>query len=198
MNFLVLSNKLSKPPFCQRGWLAILLLISFWSSHSRAQALLQESAKEYQIKAVYLYNFSFFTTWQKGELDKHPSAPFWYCVLGENPFDQQLDLAVQNEKVATHPIQVKYLTQVEDSTECHIIFISKSEHSKLSSILGYLNKYPILTVSDIPDFLEQGGMVRFYTNSRRQVRMAIDLEPLRTAGLVVSAKLLRISDVVKH
>lgn len=198
MKFLVLSNKLCKPPSCQGGWLTLVLLISLWSSHPRlwAQALLQESAKEYQIKAVYLYNFSFFMTWKKGEFAENPHAPFLYCVLGENPFDTQLDLAIRNEKISGRPIQTKYLTQVEQSQTCQVIFISKSEQAKLQTILGYLKKYPILTVSDIPDFLEQGGMVKFYTNSRRQVRVAIDLVSLRNAELTVSAKLLRVSDVI--
>jgi hypothetical protein len=186
-------------PWSSLGWLLVICLITWWSYSAQtwARNLRQESAKEYQIKAVYLYNFSSFITW-KPEAFANPQAPFTYCVLGNNPFDKQLDLAMANETVEGHPIQNKYLTQVEQVEGCHVLFIATSEAAKLQLILAQVRKHPILTVSDIPDFIEQGGMIKFYTNQRRQVRMMVDPLTLQEAGLAVSGNLLRVAEVVRR
>ncbi len=177
---------------------ACLLLISLWITNTPIQAaLLQESAKEYQIKAVYLYNFSYFVSWRK-EAFANAKSSFYYCILGENPFEKQLDLTVQDENVDGHAIKVKYLTDYKKSTSCQVVFISKSEINNLETILDFLHKNPVLTVSDIPEFIDKGGMIRFYTNRRRQVRIAIEPDTLKEADLGVSGNLLRISEIVRR
>lgn len=197
MKLLVLSDKPCRPQSSQTRWFAVIVLINLWSYSISlwALTLLQESAKEYQIKAVYLYNFSSFVTWKK-EAFADDQSPFLYCILGDNPFGTQLDLTVREEKVEGHPIQTKYLTQVEQIMGCQVIFVASSEETKLQAILAYLQRRPILTVSDIPNFVENGGMIKFYTNQRRQVRVAINPETLQEAGLGVSGNLLRVSEVI--
>jgi len=197
MKLLALSDKSCRLRAVSIRWFAVILLITLWSYSIQlwALTLLQESAKEYQIKAVYLYNFSSFVSWNK-EAFANDQAPFLYCILGDNPFGTQLDLTVHEENVEGRPIQTKYLTQVEQITGCQVVFVAPSEETKLQAILAYLRQRPILTVSDIPNFVEQGGMIKFYTNQRRQVRVAIDPEMLQKAGLGVSGNLLRVSEVI--
>ena len=52
----------------------------------------------------------------------------------------------------------------------------------------------MLTVSDHPEFLRLGGAIRFYTHEGK-VRFQINLEPIRSAGLTISCKLLRLADI---
>ena len=159
--------------------------------------LLQKTAQEYQIKATYLFNFSYFVTWPISTFHSNQS-PFIYCVLGKNPFDKQLNLAMQGEKVDARMIETSYLTNVQDTKNCQIIFIAQSEAENIETIVNFLKKYPVLTVSDLPDFINRGGMIRFYTNQKRQIRIAIEHDTLKQAGLKADANLLRVSKVVKR
>jgi len=66
----------------------------------------------------------------------------------------------------------------------------------LRAVFDFLKNKPLLTVSDIPQFIESGGMLKFYLNRKRQVRLAIEPETLREATLQADANLLRISQTM--
>jgi hypothetical protein len=59
---------------------------------------------------------------------------------------------------------------------CRILFISASEESQLKQILGALEGMSVLTVSDLPQFSQRGGMVQFVLDSKK-VRFEVNLTP---------------------
>ena len=59
---------------------------------------------------------------------------------------------------------------------------------------GVLHAHNTLTVSDADDFGKRGGMVRFVVEDRR-VRLRINVEAARAAGLTISSNLLRIAEI---
>jgi hypothetical protein len=50
----------------------------------------------------------------------------------------------------------------------------------------------VLTVSDIPDFVQQGGMIQFVLRDGR-VRFEVNLAPTRNNGLLMSSELLKVA-----
>ena len=50
---------------------------------------------------------------------------------------------------------------------CRELFISSSETKQLTEILSNLGKLGVLTVSDMPEFVQQGGMVQFVMAEER-------------------------------
>jgi hypothetical protein len=48
----------------------------------------------------------------------------------------------------------------------------------------------VLTVSDIPDFVQQGGMIQFILREG-SVRFAVNLAPTQRNGLMMSSELLK-------
>lgn len=171
---------------------SLLCLVIYHNSLAASK----EQAKEYQVKAVYLYNFSHFIHWPDTlMLSKNV---FNICILGDNPFHNTLEYVVGKEKFKEKPIKVDYFSNVVDVDECQILFISQSEQGQLKTIFEHLQYKPILTVSDMSDFVELGGMIKFYLNRKRQVRLAINPEILREARLQADANLLRISEIVSR
>jgi hypothetical protein len=57
-----------------------------------------------------------------------------------------------------------------------------------------LNAAPILTVSDIEDFTDRGGVVAFYLD-RKKVRFAVNPTSARRRGLKLSSQLLRLGRI---
>ncbi len=153
----------------------------------------QTIPREYQVKAAFLYNFANFVTWPEQVFDKTPSA-FDICVLGEDPFRQELDRVVAGEKIQGRPIAVSRLDQVEQADFCQIIFISTSRRRHQALILEYLADHPILTIGETEDFISQGGMIQFFTLGTK-IRFAISPGVIKDTDLKVSANLLRVAIV---
>jgi hypothetical protein len=144
-----------------------------------------------QVQAVFLFNFAQFVKWPpKAYADA--GTPLMIGVLGANPFGGELDKVVRNESVGGRRLAVRYSRRVEDLKNCQIVFISKSEAGRIRSILTTLQAVPALTVSDIPGFCEQGGMINFVLEAGR-VKFSINTSPARSAGLQISSKLLRLA-----
>lgn len=152
--------------------------------------------QEYQIKAVFLYNFANFIKWPKTTFIS-PNAPFNICILGEDPFKQEIDITVENEKIDQRTILIQRINDLTNIDICQILFISRSKTIYLQDILITLQKHPILTVSDIDTFVTAGGMIQFIVQSRR-VSFYIAPDILEQINLKASANLLRVAKIFRR
>jgi len=144
-----------------------------------------------QVEAVFLFYFSQFVDWPQGAF-ADPHSPIVICVLGSDPFDGTLDQAVAGERVNGRPIAVRRPQSVGGAAGCHILYISSSESGKLPQILSSVKGHNVLTVSDLNSFDQSGGIVRFVLVNEH-VQLRINEEAARSAGLVLSSKLLRVA-----
>lgn len=150
--------------------------------------------REYQVKAVFLLNFTRFVEWPPHMLPS-PDAPFVIGVLGEDPFGHYLDDTVRHEHINQHPIVVRRYRTLEELGDCHLLFISRSESGQLEEILRRVKGRDVLTVSDAPQFAASGGMIGF-VNRDDKVRLQINLEVAKHSELAISSKLLRPSEII--
>ncbi len=144
---------------------------------------------EYQIKAVFLFNFAQFVSWP-AEAFHDTESPLVIGILGADPFGTQLDEAVRGERIGGRPLVVRRYRRVDEITDCHILFISAAEAGQLDGILAKLKDRRLLTVGDTDGFNRHGGMVRFVTENHK-IRLRINVDAARAADLVISSKLLR-------
>lgn len=152
-----------------------------------------QTAPSYQVKAAFLYNFSQFAEWPPAAFNSR-DAPFVIGILGHDPFGAYLDEIVEGEKAGNRRIIVKRFSSVDEADECHILFVNTSGGA--ASIRSLRNK-PILTVSDDADFAKEGGMVRFVTHSNK-IKLQVNVAVARTANINISAKLLRVAEIVER
>lgn len=151
------------------------------------------SSPEYQLKAVFLFNFTQFVNWPPGSFSSDAS-PMVIGVLGPDPFGSFLEDAVTGEKVNGHPLIIQHYNTIEDVGTCQILFINLAETKKTGQAITKLNGRNILTVSDSPDFMEQGGMIRFFTRDNK-IKLQVNLGAAKNANLDISSKLLRLVDI---
>jgi len=163
-----------------------------------ASALLQTgAAPEYQVKAVFLFNFAQFVDWPPPQPPEVPdsAAPLVIGILGEDPFGGFLDATVRGERLGARPFVLRRYQKVDDVEACDILYISRSEAKRMQAILARLKERPILTVSDVDRFAERGGMIRLVTD-RGRIRLEVNLEAAQGARLTISSKLLRVAEIV--
>jgi len=149
--------------------------------------------EEYQVKSVFLFNFAKFIKWPDAVFSDS-QAPLYICIIGDDPFKQAIDITIENEIVRGHSILIERLDSIKNAESCQILFISQSEVSNLATIFDHLQQQPVLTVSDIDSFVEQGGMIQFFKLGRK-VRLLINPDKVKMAGLLISANLLRIAKI---
>jgi hypothetical protein len=153
-----------------------------------------DTPSEYQVKAVFVFNFSQFVEWPK-EAFAPDNNLFVIGVLGSDPFGERLDEAVRGEAVNQRQLVIRRFRHVEDVRDCQILFIDRSENAQLSQILSTLDHRSILTVSDLDRSSEKGVMIQF-TMQNNRIRLRINVESARAAGLTISSKLLRPAEIV--
>jgi hypothetical protein len=161
-----------------------------------AAALLPVAARaqkptDYDIKAAYLFNF--------GKFLRQPESPenaqrktFDICVLGRDDFGGTLKKLTANEQMNGLPERVVKIPNTTAAKTCAILFISISESERIAQDMTDLAGSPVLTVSDMPHFLDHGGMIAFQMQDSH-VRFSVGLDAVTKAGLTLSSELLRVS-----
>jgi uncharacterized protein DUF4154 len=152
-------------------------------------------ASEYQVKAVFLFNFVQFVEWPPVAAPDS-ERPLLIGILGSDPFGPFLDETVRGERLGARPIQLRRYREIADIGECNVLFISRSENEHVPEILSVLKNRHVLTVSDGDAFTNQGGMIQFVMDKSR-IRLRINLEAAQAANVTISSKLLRVAEIVR-
>jgi YfiR/HmsC-like len=157
------------------------------------QAVPAAPPNEYALKSVFLYNFCQFIEWPESAFSS-PSEPLIIGIVGEDPFEALLKEAVSGETYHNRPIRIEHYRGPGDIRHCHLLFIGRSETSRLAEILQTVDSKSIVTVGETEDFLDRGGMISLPAD-RNRVHLRIKPSALYAANLSVSSKLLRVADV---
>ena len=144
----------------------------------------EEPSLEYRVKAAYLYNFAKYVEWP--EVTIEPSLTI--CVAGRNPFGSILAETVRGETIANRDIVVRSIADPDGT--CNVIFVPQG--TSAGEFLRAARSTPVLTVGETPDFIAQGGIVRFVVDEGK-VRFEIDPDTAAKAGLRISSRLLQLA-----
>jgi hypothetical protein len=151
-------------------------------------------AQEYQIKAIFLFNFVQFVTWPATAFPGS-HTPITIGILGNDPFGPFLEEAVRGEVIDGRSLTIKRFQVIGEVSDSQVLFVSKSEAGRLRQILAALQGTSILTVGEAEAFARQGGMINFIIVDNK-VRYEINVEAAKRANLDISSKLLRLAKIV--
>lgn len=165
--------------------LPVLLLAAIVTAAPAAQ----EVSREYRVKAAFLYNFVKFVEWPPRSAPA--PVPVTICVAGRNPFGTVLADTVRGEVVARRTLDARVIDAPDDV--CDVLFIPAGVSA--SPYLRAVRGAPVLTVGEVPGFIEQGGLVRFYLDGGT-VRFEINREGAERGGLRISSRLLQLARLV--
>jgi hypothetical protein len=160
-------------------------LVSVWIGRAAGQMPLD---REEDVKATFLYNFAKFVEWPERSAGDAGSS-FRIEIVGRDPFDGRFDQLMIGKTLHDQPIEVIHSLAAPSATPVRIAFVSASEGKRLDSLLNtYLHNH-VLTVSDMTDFTQRGGMIGFVTELGA-VRFRINQAAAEQSQLRVSSRLL--------
>ncbi len=154
-----------------------------------------QQAEEYALKASYLARFMRFVNWPENKR-MLSSTPFVICVVGENPFGNSLEDVFAQRESGDREVRINYISQVDDDTNCDLLFIADSEEETLEDILMQVSGKPILTIGDAAEFSQAGVIINFYVDGAK-LHFEINLKAARLSDLEFDPFLLdyaRITD----
>ena len=176
--------------------LLLNIIFAFWLIACNAAVVTADQQKpgEYQIKALFLYNFLNFVDWPV-DSSIYSSPTINVCIIGDDPFADALD-DIRNETVKGKKLAIRFYSPFDEPEGCHLLFIPASENKHAGKILRSVRESNVLTVADTVEVATQDAIISFFIEQKK-VRFAINIESARRAGLKISAKLLKLAKIIK-
>lgn len=138
-------------------------------------------------------NFAHYVNWPNDAFSDSAS-PWCIGILGPDPFGEMLEAVLAGRTEKGRIFSILHANRPEDLVRCQIVYIAYADASARRAALRALKDKPILTVADAPDFLTEGGIIRFQVGDR--VSMSINLDQARAVSLDVPTKMLEVSSEI--
>jgi hypothetical protein len=147
-----------------------------------------------ELKAAFLVNFAKFTTWPADVLPA--GTQVLACVSGDNRVADALEELTRAQQIDGRGILVRKLKRDGPLTGCHLLYWSATNDTDSNDLLHAAFKKTILTVSDLPDFAEYGGIAGFFVDGGK-MRFAVNPAAAERVHLRISSQLLSLAKIVK-
>ena len=176
-------------------YLAALISIAILVSAATPLSAREEEPllHEYQVKAAFLYNFAKFVKWPESAF-VDPESPVTICILGKNPIIDALQNLIA-KTIRGRRIVISHSKNIRSLKGCHILFVAESEKSRIKHTISKFKGSPVLTVSDVDDFVKAGGMIGM-VRVENKIRFHINLVSAQDSGLTISSQLLKLAQSV--
>jgi hypothetical protein len=172
----------------------IILLFIIFASPLQAKDL---EVTEYEIKAGFIYRFLLFVKWpdQNDVVNlSDEDETIVIGIVGKDPFKNYFT-SVENKIVPTinKRLEIRRFDSFSDDPEikkCQVLYISSSERKNLGSIFSTLNNAPILTISEVNNFCENGGIINLVTIGDR-IRYEVNISKAKRLGFIMNSSFLK-------
>jgi hypothetical protein len=171
------------------GLNTIILAIGIaYNQHSLAAP----SSEIQTLSVAYLYNFMKLSEWPT----EAKTNELTLCITQEGDLAKELD-SLAGKEAQNHTLRIKRLVQGDDANECQLLFLPSEEKPlRIQAWINTLKDVPVLTVSDLEGFLDQGGMIALVNDGVR-LQFEVDLERVEHTGIKLSSKMLQIAREVR-
>jgi len=143
------------------------------------------------IKAALSYNFAKYTQWPDSAIADELTLCYFNSVY-QVGFEKFAD-----KKINVKTVQSRQLTTIDDVDGCQLLYIDSENQTILPQLLTYLKAKPILTVSDMPGFIDSGGMIEIVSKANK-FRFKVNLLQLQQHDLTISSQVLKLAIEVKR
>ncbi|MDO8940664.1 MAG: YfiR family protein [Methylicorpusculum sp.] len=181
------NNRL--PPKSRSFVFAALLLAGAFSCAS----VNAETLEEFAVKTAVTLNLAIFTEWPEHAF-KSEDEDLRFCVIGDNTVQQAFE-QLSAKKIGSHSVAIFNINRNRNIDDCHIVFISGQDRLQLAQLHAAALGKPILTVDDTEGLTTFKGIVNLQKNNDK-LTLNINLDLARQAGFIMSARLLKVANVI--
>jgi len=154
-----------------------------------------DTDRETRLKAAIIVKLTRFVEWPTNSFATE-EAPLRICVLGSTSLVEALQQA-EGRVVQGHPLEVLAPGTETGAGDCHVLFVARNIEGRLRGVLDEIRRQPILSISEIDAFAERGGIIGIAQRAGR-FSFHVNIDSAQQAGLVVSAPLLELAQIVER
>ncbi len=145
------------------------------------------------LTAAFLFNFMKLSEWPPEAI----SDQFTLCVSESTEYASKLD-SIAGKEVQNKPVIIKHLLPGEDASICQLLFLPDEEKPlRRQEWLKHIDNKPILSVSDVSEFLDEGGMIVLVADNSH-LKFEVNLAKVEKAGIKMSSQILQIARQVRE
>ncbi|MGZ8137322.1 MAG: YfiR family protein [Methylococcaceae bacterium] len=171
-----------------------LLLLSLATAVSFFDSTPADNAQEeYTVKSLLSLNFARFTDWPEDIINAQ-SPSINLCVAGDDLIQQTFAL-IDKKQVGERFLSVIELTGSTDLPPCQLLYISVQDKNLTRKLLSECVTKHILTIGDDDQFIKDGGMV-YLQLVDGQIKLNINLNVVKQAGLTISSRVLKLATII--
>ena len=187
---MALVNQVQRPAFrwLLRACLLLILLPGFQMAEAQTA---ENSALEWQVKAAYLYKFGNYIEWPPSAFASADSA-LKIGILGADALADELLKISAGRTINGRLVSVHKLRREDSLAGMNVLFIGRSNRSRLADILASVKGQPVLTVTESDDALAAGSMINLVVVDAK-LRFEVAPRPAAPGNLVISARLLAVA-----
>ena len=149
------------------------------------------SAQNEKFKALFLYNFIKNVEWPQSA----KQGDLIIGIFGNNPITKELETITSSQKAGNQSMKVKVFSNVEEISNCQILYVSPGKGSAIPQLISKTNGYSTLVVSDSKGGIQQGSGINFLLDGDK-LKFEISKHNIESRGLKVSANLLNLGIAV--
>jgi hypothetical protein len=163
-------------------------LAASWPVHADETLQLHEQ----EIEAGLLYNFLKYVEWP----DAARTGTMTVCIYGDDPFKGYLK-PMEGRTVNQRRIDLRTVHDSSAAAGCDLLFVNAAEKGAWPQLEKSLAGKTVLTVSNLDDFAQSGGMIEF-GRTDDHIRVSLNLDAVAAAKLKVEDRLLKLVTVVQN
>lgn len=153
--------------------------------------VLRLSAQNYQLHAVYIYQFIKYIKWP----DANSSGDFVIGVLGDTPALEHLQKMADTKSAGNRDIVIRRFANVNDITKAHILFVPKNAVETVSEVLKKTNNSGTMLITEEEGFGLEGSNINFVERKGRLV-FELNSAAMEREQLKVSSELAKLAIVI--
>lgn len=161
---------------------------------SGASSEAPQRAKEFHVKALFLYNFANFVEWPDTAFPENSNV-LKMCLYGNVPFGGFLD-TVDGTRIKDRRLNIVRTSDAEDiKPGCHILFVGTDQLELIQQLFLNINHLFVLSIGNVEGFTETGGVVNIL-RTRDHQKFEINLSKAIENGLLIDSDLLSLARII--
>jgi len=135
-----------------------------------------------------------FVSWPQNE-NLSSESTFIVGVFKDDNFFKYLTYLYKDVEFKGLKAKVALIEDVNDITNCHILFLTKTSSESIDEILKLTINQPILTIGDHSDFGTKGTIVNFY-DEKDEVKFEININSYKNSELTIDSRLFDVAKII--
>ncbi len=141
-----------------------------------------------KVKSAFIYQFTKYINW----CPENQTGDFVIGVLGNSPIIDELNNLGSQKKVANHDVLVKKFIDVDDVTQCNILFVSEDKNSLFGSVNSMLSSVCTVIICEKKGMAKKGAAINLIQNNGK-ILFELNEQAFSSRSLTIDHKLLKLA-----